>query len=107
MNISLDSAEAVSRWYAVNDGVMGGLSSGGPEFKDGHLVFSGTINTNGGGFSSIRANVERGVMAGKTGLKYRIKSDGRIYRATFRTGERYGWREVSFQMELPPTQAGN
>lgn len=31
------------RWYAVNDGVMGGLSQGAPTRKDGLLVFSGVL----------------------------------------------------------------
>lgn len=42
------------RWRMVNDNVMGGRSKGSVTFKGGVLVFSGSINTNGGGFSSVR-----------------------------------------------------
>ena len=106
LNIAMDSAETVSMWRSVNDGVMGGLSSGGPSFAKDHMVFKGVINTDGGGFSSIRARVAPKAFADMDGLKLRVKSDGRIYKATFRTDARYGWREVSFQAPLPVTVPG-
>ena len=33
---------------------MGGRSEGGVRFEDSAMVFSGDIDTNGGGFSSVR-----------------------------------------------------
>ena len=42
------------KWIVVNDNVMGGRSKGGFAFIKNKLVFSGSTNTNGGGFSSIR-----------------------------------------------------
>ena len=106
LDVKMDSAEAVSMWRSVNDGVMGGLSQGGPLFAEGHMVFAGVINTDGGGFSSVRAQVAPGAFKGMTALKFRVKSDGRIYKATFRTDAKYGWREVSFQAPLPVTTPG-
>ena len=106
LDVKMDSAEAVSMWRSVNDGVMGGLSSGGPRFAEGHMVFAGVINTNGGGFSSVRAQVAPSAFKDMTALKFRVKSDGRIYKATFRTDARYGWRDVSFQAPLPVTTPG-
>ena len=106
LNIKIDSAETVSMWRSVNDGVMGGLSSGGPSFEKDHMVFKGVINTDGGGFSSIRAQVAPNAFTNMNGLKLRVKSDGRIYKATFRTDARYGWREVSFQAPLPDKASG-
>lgn len=102
----MDSAESVSKWRSINDGVMGGLSSGSPIYENGHMIFAGIINTNGGGFSSIRAQVADGAFANMNAIKFRVKSDGRIYKATFRTDARYGWREVSFQAPLPVTTPG-
>jgi hypothetical protein len=106
LNIKMESVETVSMWRSVNDGVMGGLSSGGPRFAKDHMVFKGVINTDGGGFSSIRARVAPNAFADMDGLKLRVKSDGRIYKATFRTDARRGWREVSFQAPLPVKSAG-
>jgi len=41
-------------WRVQVDGVMGGRSTGALRFRDGALVFTGTINLVGGGFSSVR-----------------------------------------------------
>lgn len=50
------SPDAVQRWQAVNDGVMGGVSDG--RFKiteDGAMEFFGTLSLeNNGGFASVR-----------------------------------------------------
>jgi hypothetical protein len=108
MMIRFDTAEAVMPWRAVNDGVMGGLSSGGPRFDAGAqaLVFSGTINTNGGGFSSIRYPMTPGALSEADGMRLRVKSDGRAYRLTFRTSQRWRGRSVSWQIPIPRTEAG-
>ena len=107
VNMTLNSAEAVKQWRSVNDGVMGGRSSGGPKFHDDHMVFDGIINTNGGGFSSIRRVVPPAALSNFSALKFRIKSDGRKYKLTMRTDARYGWRQVSFQAPLPQTTTGD
>jgi len=93
-------------WRPVNDGVMGGLSSGGPKFEDGHMVFSGVINTNGGGFSSVRAPMDSKSLKNANGLRLKLKSDGRAYKVTFRTDARYGWRQVSFQAPITSPARG-
>lgn len=43
-----------SAWRVVVDGVMGGRSTGNVDFTGDAMVFSGNINLNGGGFSSVR-----------------------------------------------------
>jgi len=106
MEILFTDSDVGQNWRAVNDGVMGGRSSGGPSFENGAMVFTGNINTNGGGFSSVRADVETGTLAGATGLNLRVKSDGRIYKVTLRTDVTYHRRPISFQAEIPPTPKG-
>lgn len=106
MKMEMNTADAVYNWRSVNDGIMGGLSSGGPSFEDGHMIFSGVINTNGGGFSSVRANIRENSLANAMGLKFRVKSDGRAYKVTIRTNARYGWREVSFQAPIAAEKQG-
>lgn len=105
VKMNFDNAETSANWRAVNDGVMGGLSSGGPVFENGHMVFKGNINTDGGGFSSVRTDVTPGQFSGVSGLSLRVKSDGRTYKVTLRTDERYRMRPVSFQAEIPQTPA--
>lgn len=64
----------VRRWQIVLDGVMGGLSTGQLDAEDGSLVFTGeTSLRNNGGFSSIRARVPAGALAGYDALRIRVK----------------------------------
>ncbi len=87
------AAESGRQWKTVNDNVMGGRSKGGPSFAKGKLTFSGTINTNGGGFSSIRTNPAPVDLSGYAGLLMRIKSDGRGYTTSIRTkASRGSWK---------------
>lgn len=106
VNIDFKSPEASQMWRAVNDGVMGGRSSGGPRFDGGVMIFEGVINTNGGGFSSLRAGLARGVLSGQSAVKMRVKSDGRGYKLTLRSDAFYRGRNVAFQVPLPQTPAG-
>lgn len=106
MEINFNMEDASDYWRAVNDGVMGGRSSGGPTFEDGVMTFAGDINTNGGGFSSIRAGMERGALTGSDGLMMRVKPDERGYKVTMRTDATYRGRRVSFQAPLPQSEVG-
>ncbi len=67
-------------WVTVNDNVMGGRSKGGFSFKGEKLVFTGSTNTNGGGFSSIRSRPGALGLSGKDGVMIRFKGDGRTYK---------------------------
>lgn len=93
-------------WRAVNDGVMGGLSSGGPRFDNGVMIFQGVINTYGGGFSSVRSPVQNGAFAKASGVKLRVKSDGRAYKLTLRSNATWRGRRISFQAPIPRSKAG-
>lgn len=106
MIIDFQNRSEMNLWRAVNDGVMGGRSSGGPDFQNGQLIFSGNINTNGGGFSSIRRSVQNGAMTGAKSVTLRVKSDGRAYRLRFRTDVSWRGRRIAFQKPIPVTQSG-
>lgn len=106
MNLSMQDQAEVSNWRTVLDGVMGGRSTGNRFAQDGHMVFKGRINTNGGGFSSIRRSMSRVDMTGAKALKLRIKQDGRNYRLTFRTNARLRGRSISYQLAIPQTNVG-
>jgi len=104
--IDFETRAETNLWRAVNDGVMGGRSSGGPVFETDKLIFSGVINTNGGGFSSIRRPVQPGEMQSAKAVTMRVKSDGRAYRLRFRTNVTYRGRRIAFQKPLPVAKAG-
>ena len=70
----------IERWRIVLDGVMGGRSTGKIEQQQDMLIFTGeTSLQNNGGFSSIRAAVPAGSLAGFDALRIRVKGDGRTW----------------------------
>ena len=62
--VDFSDPDEFARWDVINDGVMGGLSKGHIEQVDDALSFTGTINTNGGGFTSLRRTLPESAMAG-------------------------------------------
>ncbi len=114
------------RWRTVLDGVMGGRSTGSFEVVGGRMIFTGVLNTNGGGFSSVRRpgkDLQLG-QAGETGVRLRVRADGRrytlrlrqpterrrfaaSYRTQFETQKGDGWQDVYVPYSaLRPTWRG-
>lgn len=93
--------EANRRWLVVNDDVMGGRSDGGLSFESGALVFEGDINTNGGGFSSLRLPLDPGVLVGHDRIELRARPDGRTYMVTFDDDLPSRDRRVSHRSPIP------
>jgi NADH dehydrogenase [ubiquinone] 1 alpha subcomplex assembly factor 1 len=99
--IEFKDQAAEPKWIAVNDGVMGGLSKGGPEVKDGSLHFTGDLSLeNNGGFSSIRSVNQKYDFSGKTSIVIRLKGDGRKYQLRLATDARYRRSAVSYGSEF-------
>ena len=73
-------------WEVVNDGVMGGVSSGRAEaLPDGGVRFSGVLSLeNNGGFASVRSTGLLGPLAGSDGLRLTVLGDGREWQVTVR-----------------------
>ncbi|MEM7161219.1 MAG: CIA30 family protein [Bacteroidota bacterium] len=71
----------LKNWQVVDDGVMGGRSSG--SFKidsQGHGVFGGFVSLeNNGGFSSVRFGCEKKSVEEFENIILRIKGDGKNY----------------------------
>ncbi|WP_396208451.1 CIA30 family protein [Gemmatimonas sp.] len=89
-------------WYVVNDGVMGGRSLGGVAVEAGTLRFTGTLVTQGGGFTSVRArrNVD---LTGEDGLELRVRGSGRPFEVELDDGQRRFGRTVSRRAPVPTT----
>lgn len=92
--------ESNSRWITVNDNVMGGRSDGSFEISGGRLSFTGDINTNGGGFSSIRWTVPEGKLRDNEAVRIRLKTDGRAYNLNLRTRTRVRGRQLTYRGDL-------
>lgn len=69
-------------WFVVNDDVMGGRSEGGFRLEGDVVIFTGSTNTRGGGFSSIRSRPHSFDLSAYDGVRLRARGDGRTY--TFR-----------------------
>jgi NADH dehydrogenase [ubiquinone] 1 alpha subcomplex assembly factor 1 len=83
-------------WYVQNDNVMGGRSEGGFDISSGQLIFSGNTNTNGGGFSSIRTQPLKLNLSAYTGIRVKVKADGRRYTWQLQTDARWRGRRVNY-----------
>ncbi len=86
-------------WYRVLDGVMGGRSSGRFELRDGRLDFRGVLNTNGGGFASVRSRERSVSLRGLEGIRLRLRADGRRYSMRLTQGGARGG--VTYQADVP------
>ena len=98
--VDFGDPDEFARWEIVNDGVMGGLSKGHIEQGDDALAFTGTLNTNGGGFTSLRRELSEGAMAGARTLRFVYSSDGRTYEATLRSNARERGRRIAYRAPL-------
>lgn len=94
------------RWQSVNDDVMGGQSEGRLSFADGVLIFEGTINTNGGGFSSIRTPIDSGTLAGFSSIAISVTPDERSYMVTLEDQADGRNRRVNHRAAIGPSGAG-
>jgi len=103
--VDFAAPDAARLWQAVNDGVMGGVSTGRFRITDeATLEFSGTLSLeNNGGFASVRTRpTALPIRAGDT-LVVRVKGDGREYQVNLYTAD----RRMAFSYRAPlPTDAG-
>ena len=81
-------------WSVVNDGVMGGRSAGFATVEGGTLRFTGTLVTQGGGFTSVRAQ-RAADLSGQLGLELRVRGSGRRFEVELDDGLRRYGRRVS------------
>ena len=99
--MSFDGGADQPRWVAVNDGVMGGRSRGGPEVRDGVLHFTGELSlANNGGFSSVRTVGRRYDFSGAQAVVLRVKGDGRPYQLRLATDATFRGITVSWGGEF-------
>jgi NADH dehydrogenase [ubiquinone] 1 alpha subcomplex assembly factor 1 len=73
-------------WRVINDTVMGGRSTSQVKIEDGALSFSGYLNTDGGGFASVRSSRQRWAIEGRTLIRVRVRGDGRQYELRLHVG---------------------
>jgi NADH dehydrogenase [ubiquinone] 1 alpha subcomplex assembly factor 1 len=100
------------KWHRLDDGVMGGQSE--TILSEAHeqgsapsdeLHFTGQINTQGGGFCSIRSPIEGGLPSNTSAIRVRYVGDGKTYKVLFSDGNQSAFgpsrRSPSWQHDLP------
>ena len=87
-------------WSVVNDGVMGGRSAGFVAIEAGTLRFTGTLVTQGGGFTSVRARRDAD-LSDATGLELLVRGSGRQFEIEVDDGLLYFGRSVSRRTSFP------
>ncbi|MBF2097549.1 MAG: CIA30 family protein [Gloeomargaritaceae cyanobacterium C42_A2020_066] len=93
-------------WGALDDVVMGGVSSSGLVLEPGAARFRGTVSTaNNGGFASVRTrNLNPALnLAGTAGLWLHLRGDGQRYKLLIRTDS--GWDSLAYALSFD-TQPG-
>ena len=92
-------------WRSVNDTVMGGISNGDIRItSDGKALFSGTLSLeNNGGFSSVRHDAKPFGLKESSGVKFRVKGDGKTYQ--FRVQMSGQFDGIAYKADFK-TQAG-
>ena len=93
-------------WHRLDDGVMGGQSNTLHSCTEtGELDFSGQINTQGGGFCSIRSPIEGGLPPNTAAIRVCYVGDGKTYKVLFSDGNKSAFgpsrRSPSWQCDLP------
>ncbi|TVP43355.1 MAG: CIA30 family protein [Halomonas sp.] len=82
MALIFDNPDEQNRWFAVDDGVMGGISQSTFSVADGEGRFHGEVSLeNGGGFASVRREPDgfEPTIADAKGIALTVLGDGRTY----------------------------
>jgi monofunctional biosynthetic peptidoglycan transglycosylase len=95
--------DAVSDWFVVNDGVMGGVSSSRIRpASDDIAIFEGHLSLeNNGGFASVRARINEGVLSKASGVVLTVRGDGKRYQLRLRMGG--NWDGVAYAVSFETT----
>ena len=106
LKINFDDAGDEPGWTALNDEVMGGISTGNAVVAGGRLRFAGALSlANNGGFASVRTKGRDFDLSGAGAVTMRVRGDGRRYQLRLATDARHRGIAVSFGAEFA-TQAG-
>jgi len=82
-----EAPQDLADWRIINDGVMGGVSKSKVIAEQpGSRTFSGYISLGkSGGFASTRTTPRDYQLSGYTGIRIRVKGDGKAYQIRLKT----------------------
>jgi hypothetical protein len=92
-------------WHRLDDGVMGGRSETVHQAAGHGLHFCGTLNTEGGGFVSIRSPLQSESMPKEMeAIRLKFRGDGKTYKFIMSNGSPSGGpfaKNPSWQADIP------
>lgn len=96
--------ETVRLFRSINDGVMGGVSTGSLVAREGEgAVFRGIVSfDNNGGFASVRSVPGEFRLAGHQGFTLRVKGDGKTYKILLKTSAALDGVQYQARFQPPP-----
>lgn len=101
-----DASSESAAWLAQNDGVMGGVSTGRARILEGNLHFTGALSLeNNGGFAQVYSRAEASDFPAHTGIRLRVKGDGRVYQFRLESDARFRGSRIAYGSSFS-TQAG-
>lgn len=82
-----DRPKDIQQWFAIDDNVMGGVSSSRMEDSGrGTALFTGKVSLErNGGFASVRSRASKRDVTGFDGLLLRVRGDGKRYNVTLQS----------------------
>ena len=87
--LDFSSSEVVQSFRAINDGVMGGVSTSRLRSTGGAMVFEGEVSLeNNGGFASLRGPVR--FSEESAALLLTVRGDGQRYKLTLKLDDNSG-----------------
>lgn len=94
--------EAVERFAAVDDRVMGGRSQSTLRSSSGIAAFEGELSLEqNGGFAAVRSDPAPIDLSNREGIALHVRGDGRTYKFRLRTDD--AWDGVSYQSSFATT----
>lgn len=97
-----DTVAAVDGWHAIDDRVMGGVSSSRMVWDPaGFAIFTGVVSLqNNGGFASVRRATDALAAPDEMAYRLRVYGDGKRYKLNLRTDS--GFDGVNYQATFAP-----
>jgi NADH dehydrogenase [ubiquinone] 1 alpha subcomplex assembly factor 1 len=97
-----ESAASVAEWSAIDDSVMGGISTSRLRYDDnGHAVFEGIVSLErNGGFASVRSRPLPLGLPGAVNCVIELRGDGKRYKLNLRSDDAFDG--INYQAALEP-----
>ena len=93
-------------WGSVNDGVMGGRSTGNTSYSENSIVFEGSISfANNGGFASVRCPYQDFDLSKYKQVRIRYRAAGQTFALSLNTSRRFYL--PNFRVYLPKSENEN